>query len=68
MEARMTSYRVYRLDRAGRIVTGEWIEASDDSAARVSAHEFCNEATPLVELWQGKRFVAQLPCEDEEAA
>lgn len=64
----MTSYRVYRLDPAGRIVTGEWVEASDDTAARAAAHEFCNEATPTVELWQGKRFVAQLPCRDEAAA
>lgn len=62
------NYRVYRLDSGGKIVTGEWIEASDDAQARNRAHEFCDEATPTVELWQGRRFVGALPCDGEAAA
>lgn len=62
------SYRVYMLNPAGRIVTGEWIEAPDDEAAKSLAHKFCNGTTPTVELWQGTRCVAVMPCSEEEAA
>jgi hypothetical protein len=61
-------YRVYKLNAAGRIVRGEWIEAENDDAARVLAHGFCDAATPTVELWQGSRRLAILPCEDDSAA
>ena len=61
-------YRVYRLSSAGRIVSGEWVSAADDEAAKVKAAEFCDAATPTIELWQGARRVAVLPCEADEAA
>jgi hypothetical protein len=64
----VTSFRVYWLDPAGKIKTGEWIEAADDAEARAKAHELCDHATPTVELWHGRRFVARLPCADEAAA
>jgi hypothetical protein len=61
-------YRVYKLNAGGRIVSGDWIEAENEVAARTAAHEMCDEATPMVELWQGARRIATLPCEDEAAA
>jgi hypothetical protein len=61
-------YRVYKLNQAGRIVSGEWIEATDDGQARAMAHEMCDDATPSVELWQGRRRVAELPCKDNAIA
>lgn len=61
----MAQYRAYRLNRAGRIVSGEWIEAADDPAARAAAHAFCDDVTPTVELWLGARIVARIPCEDD---
>ncbi len=64
----MPSYRIYKLNPAGRIVSGEWIEAATDEQAQVLAHEHCDHATPSVELWDGPRRVAVLPCEDPVAA
>jgi hypothetical protein len=62
-------YRVYKLNARGLIMSGEWIEATSDAEARRLAHALCDEATPTVELWQGPRRVAVLPCdEDDEAA
>jgi hypothetical protein len=61
-------YRVYKLNPAGRIVSGHWIEAEADTQARVKAHEMCDDATPAVELWQGRRRVALLPCEEDAVA
>jgi hypothetical protein len=61
-------YRVYKLNLAGRIVSGHWIEAENDGQARVKAHEMCDNATPAVELWQGRRRVALLPCEEDAVA
>jgi hypothetical protein len=63
----MLAYRVYKLNPAGRIVSGEWIEAANDAEARTRAHALCDAATPSVELWLGARRVAVLPCEDAAA-
>jgi hypothetical protein len=59
------SYRVYRLNPAGAIVSGEWIEADDEQDARRRAHALCGDGTPGVELWQGARKLAVFPCRDE---
>ena len=64
----MQHYRVYKLSRAGRIVSAEWIEAPDEGEARAKAHALCDQATPAVELWQGSNLIAVLPCEDDKAA
>ena len=64
----MIAYRAYRHDKAGRFVSGDWIEAADDHEAKLAAHALCDEATPTVELWQGSRRVAVLPCNEEAAA
>lgn len=61
-------YRVYKLNPAGRIASGDWIEADNEDQARAMAHAFCDEATPQVELWQGARRLAVLPCSDDRAA
>lgn len=61
----MPQYRAYRLTPAGKIKSGDWFEASDDAEARRIAHEFCNPETPDVEVWQGPRFIARLPCDEK---
>ena len=61
-------YRVYRLNLAGRIISGDWIEAASEGEACQIAHALCDEATPKVELWQGQRRLAVLPCSDDQAA
>jgi hypothetical protein len=61
-------YRVYKLSPGGRIVSGDWIEADHEQQARQVAQEMCDEATPKVELWQGARQLAVLPCGDDRAA
>jgi hypothetical protein len=63
----VANYRVYKLNPDGRISSGDWIEAQSDAEARAAAHAMCDEATPTVELWQGARRIAVLPCEEEAA-
>lgn len=62
------NYRVYKLDPHGGIVAGAWIEAASDAEAMVVANAMCDEVTPTVELWDGSRKVAVLPCKDYAAA
>jgi hypothetical protein len=64
-EVRPLHYRVYKLDPAGRIMSGAWIEAEDEPQARAEAQALCDQASPHVELWQGTRKVAVLPCTDK---
>lgn len=55
----MTSkYRLYRLDGAGRITTGEWIDAGDDAEAVRFARELDGQGK--FELWESRRFVASI--------
>jgi hypothetical protein len=61
-------YRVYKLNPVGRIVGGDWIEASDEAEARALAHQMCDETTPEVELWLGASRLATLPCEEGASA
>jgi len=63
----VSSYRVYRLSRAGRIVSGDWIEAVDDAGACEAAHRLCDDITPTVEVWRGAQRVAVLPCDPPSA-
>jgi hypothetical protein len=51
----VASYRLYRLDGAGRINAAEWIDASDDHDARSKAREQCGGGR--FELWQRQRVV-----------
>ena len=50
----MTTYRLYRLDGAGRIVAAEWIEAADDVQARIEAGK---QSSGRYELWDRNRLV-----------
>jgi hypothetical protein len=60
----LQSYRLYRLDRLGKVKQGEWIEASDDAEAQRLAREFCGLEFPAIEVWQGRRLVATVHCDD----
>ena len=56
---RVSTYRLYRLDRAGRIEFADWIEADgDDDAARAALSRIGDDR---FELWQGGRILAQPP-------
>jgi hypothetical protein len=51
----LPTYRLYRLDGAGRISAAEWMEAADDDEARSRAR-----AEPdgrRFELWERNRLV-----------
>ena len=54
----MPSYRLYRLDGAGKITTGEWIEAEQDEDAVRAASARAGEGKH--ELWDGRRLVARI--------
>ena len=61
-------YRVYKLNSAGRIVSGDWIEAESERQAIARAETFRADGAPQIELWQGARRVAILPGADTRAA
>jgi hypothetical protein len=54
----LANYRIYRLDGAGKITTGEWIEASNDDAAAAQGRERAGQG--IVEVWDRDRLVARL--------
>jgi hypothetical protein len=51
----LPTYRLYRLDGAGRINTAEWVDAADDGEARSKALVQCPAGR--FELWQHKRLI-----------
>ena len=61
-------YRVYKLNPAGRIVSGQWIEADNETEACIRAQALCDAGAPQVELWQGARRLAVLPRSEDKAA
>ena len=54
----LASYRLYRLDGAGKIATAEWIEAADDDRAVERTHELGLSCT--CEVWDRQRLVARI--------
>ena len=54
----MPSYRLYRLDGAGKITTADWIDAEDDEAAKQAAELRVDSST--VELWDRNRLIARI--------
>lgn len=54
----MPTYRLHRLDEAGKYATGEEMDASDDDEAmrkaRAAGHAF------TCELWLGRRLVGRI--------
>ena len=53
----MRSFRLYRLDGAGKITGADWIEADAEESAIVEARE--RIAKGSFELWDGQRLVAR---------
>jgi hypothetical protein len=58
----LPSYRLYRLDGAGKINTAEWIDAGCDEDAVRAAKARCNSGK--YELWDRRRLVARIAGED----
>lgn len=54
----MPSYRLYRLDGAGKILTADWLEAATDEAAVREAKVGMSPGN--YELWERGRLVARL--------
>lgn len=52
----MPTYRLYRLDGAGKIASADWIDAATDDDALRQAHEQSSNGN--FELWEGKRLIA----------
>jgi hypothetical protein len=55
----LQDYRLYCLDRAGRLGLAEWMEATDDGDAMRQAREQKPDALKC-EVWQGRRLVAAI--------
>lgn len=51
----MPSYRLYRLDGAGRIAGADWLEAATDEEARLKAR--ADHGSSRFELWDRYRLV-----------
>ena len=52
----MSTYRLYRLDGAGRIEFADWIEAEGDEEAAQTARARIGDER--FEVWQGGRLLA----------
>jgi hypothetical protein len=59
----LVSYRLYRLDGAGKISSAEWIDAADDKDAAREARLRAKDGT--CELWDRSRLIARI--EPEQA-
>jgi hypothetical protein len=59
----MAPYRMYCLDREGRIGFAQWIEADSDDHAIAEAHRL-NPGARRCEVWRGNCLVAQLNAEN----
>jgi hypothetical protein len=55
----VAGYRLYGLDGAAKVASGEWFDADDDAAAITAARQMMNGHD--CELWQGRRLVARIP-------
>jgi hypothetical protein len=55
----LPTYRLYRLDGAGKIVAAGWIEAADDDEAVREAQSQTTAAGGTFELWERNRLVAR---------
>jgi hypothetical protein len=53
----LPNYRLYRLDRAGKITTAEWVEADGDYDAFEKARTRCKIGA--FELWDRNRLVGR---------
>jgi len=62
----MKTYRAYQLNDRNRILTGTWIQADDDKAARDQAADLCEDGVESVELWRAQTKVEEIDCPPEE--
>jgi len=53
---RLPTYRLYRLDGAGKITSAEWIEADSDDQAMDEARLRASDIE--FEVWQNRRLVS----------
>lgn len=56
----MPDYRVYLLDVRQKILSGDWLSASDDDAAARAARALFVPGVPTIEVWRGTQRVAVL--------
>ena len=61
----MQSYRVYWLDREGRIRRGDWLEAEDDDAHNKASY-LCDDRTDSIQVWQAARRVDEIECHEAD--
>ncbi len=61
----MPTYRAYLLNAEGKITWGDWLDAADEAEAEAKARELCAQGTPMIELWEGPRLVAELACGED---
>ena len=54
----LPSYRLYRLDGSGKIVSAEWVDAEDDAAAAQQARD--RKLPVTCEMWERNRLVARI--------
>jgi hypothetical protein len=54
----MASYRLYCLDRQGKIIAAEWVEAEDDTAAMAAARALAKPTD--CELWLRNRMIDRI--------
>jgi len=54
----LPTYRLYRLDGAGKIISAEWVEAESDDLALTEAHKAVVTGGVSFELWERNRLVA----------
>ena len=61
-----SKYRCYVLDKNDRISSATSVEAADDAEAlsRAALKIRMSLAFPIIEVWQGKRLVGQVPQRD----
>lgn len=55
---KMPAYRVYALNRSGKIASAEWIEAADDEAATTLARALFKPPPSWLEVWRGATRIA----------
>lgn len=55
------TYRLYRLDGAGKIIAADWFEAERDEDALGQARALASDSN--CELWERGRLVARLPAD-----
>jgi hypothetical protein len=54
----LLSYRLYRLDGAGKISSADWIQATDDEIAHAEARKRIDSG--IYELWERDRLVTRI--------